>query len=168
MTALSLISEAPAVFSPDRKYRYVLRRRVGFGDRSVLVVMLNPSIADEERDDATVKRVIGFAVAYGFSWLTVCNAFGFCSTEPENLYRVDDPVGPDNDSTIVREATRAERVIVGWGNEGVFQDRDKAVMKLLRDAGKPAYCWKITNTGQPSHPLYLPKTTELMIYTGRE
>src|SRR3990167_4056535 len=101
VTALSLISEAPAVFSPDRKYRCVLRRRVGFGDRSVLVVMLNPSIADEERDDATVKRVIGFAVAYGFSWLTVCNAFGFCSTEPENLYRVDDPVGPDNDSTIV-------------------------------------------------------------------
>ena len=31
-----------ATFSPDRSYRYLLTRRLGFGDGAVMFLMLNP------------------------------------------------------------------------------------------------------------------------------
>ena len=54
-----MIEDHPAVlFSDDRRFRFRLTRRVGFfSDRSVMFVMLNPSTADEERDDATIRRL---------------------------------------------------------------------------------------------------------------
>ena len=45
-----LVGHAPgAKFSPDRKYRYLLTRQLGFGDGAVMFLMLNPSTADETR-----------------------------------------------------------------------------------------------------------------------
>ena len=47
-----------ARFSADRRYRYQLTRRVGFGDRTVVVfLMLNPSTADEVVNDRTVQAL---------------------------------------------------------------------------------------------------------------
>ena len=163
MTARNSISDAVALFSPDRKYRYVLRRRVGFGDRSVLVVMLNPSTADHERNDNTVRRVIGFVNGYGFSLLTVCNAFALKSTDPKELYRAIDPVGPDNDEHLEREARSAEVVIAGWGNHGALFGRSMIVRTLLRRVKPQIYCWDLTSIGEPCHPLFLPKTRPLML-----
>ena len=46
MTELE-VGAFPAIFSEDRRYRYFLQRRVGFGDDRVMFLMLNPSTADE-------------------------------------------------------------------------------------------------------------------------
>ena len=44
--------------SEDRRYRYTLVRRVSmFGDGVCAWLMLNPSTADEEHDDPTIRRV---------------------------------------------------------------------------------------------------------------
>src|ERR1700691_893264 len=63
-----------AVFSPCRRYRYALWREwgvlPGMPDKGyVLFVGLNPSTADETRDDATIRRCIAFAQAWGYSGL---------------------------------------------------------------------------------------------------
>ena len=46
----------PAVFSKDRRFRYILRRKVGWDERVCLFIMLNPSTADETHDDPTIRR----------------------------------------------------------------------------------------------------------------
>lgn len=57
----------PAVFSPDRVHRYLLRRPLGLGGRGIcLFIRLNPSKADEERNDPTTTRDIGFATRWVF------------------------------------------------------------------------------------------------------
>ena len=155
-------SAPPAVFSPDRKYRYVLRRRVGLGDGTVLFVMANPSIAAEEVNDHTITRDIDFANRWGFGWLVVCNLYAYCSTEPKELRRVIDPVGPENDAHLLREAKAADQIVVAWGELDYF-GRAKVFyqMALAEDFNSKLVCLgKVNASGQPRHPLFVERTVE--------
>ena len=154
-------TEAPAIFSPDRRYRYVLRRQVGFGDGHgrCLFICLNPSIADETTDDPTVRRCIGFARTWGYRELSVVNIFALRSTNPDALRQFTDPIGPENDRHIRIEAEWVDRIVVAWGNHGAYRGRSSEVQVLLR--GLRRKCFGLTKAGEPRHPLYLAKDTEL-------
>ena len=73
-----------AVLDPTGRYRYFLARDWGNGPR-VAFVMLNPSTADAEKDDATIRRCVGFAKLWGFASLGVVNLYGFRCTSPSRL-----------------------------------------------------------------------------------
>ena len=149
-----------AVFSPDRRYRYLLRRRVGESNRRALFVMLNPSAANERDDDPTIRRCIGFARDWGYGVLEVANLFALVSTKPEALARAQDPIGPRNDATIRAAMKRADIIILAWGNHGLrLPDRAARVESLARKAGHPHHLG-ITKMGAPRHPLYLPRDTQ--------
>ena len=74
--------EALAIFSPDRRYRYLLRRRVGLNDRICLFVCLNPSTATEILDDPTIRRCRSFAAGWDYGILELANIFALRSTNP--------------------------------------------------------------------------------------
>ena len=99
-TLFDLPSKNAAAFSPDRRYRYTLRRQWDDALPYCLFVMLNPSTADATQDDPTIRRCIGFTKAWGFGGLLVGNLFALRSTDPAALYHADDPVGPENDSCL--------------------------------------------------------------------
>ncbi|WP_131822315.1 DUF1643 domain-containing protein, partial [Mycobacteroides chelonae] len=61
-----------AVISADGLYRYELHRSWRAGP-VVEFIMLNPSTADAEVDDATIRRCIGFAKQWGYGALVVRN-----------------------------------------------------------------------------------------------
>jgi hypothetical protein len=50
-----------AVISEDGVYRYVLYREWDVQLPTILFIMLNPSTADGDSDDPTIRRVINFA-----------------------------------------------------------------------------------------------------------
>lgn len=139
-----------ASLSRCKTYRYSLTREWGSGG-TVVVVGLNPSTADANIDDPTVRRCIGFAGAWGFGRLVLINLFAYRSTDPDRLYRVDDPIGPMNDRCIRREIGEADLVLVAWGNRGNILDRDKAVLAWLPNP----HCIGVTGQGFPRHPLYV-------------
>jgi hypothetical protein len=118
----------------------------------VLFVMLNPSTADHERDDPTIRRCIGFAASWGYGALAVGNLFAFRTPFPAQLKRAACPVGRANDRWLERLAAESSRVIAAWGNEGSFLGRDTQVRNFL----KPLHAFALTQQGQPRHPLYLP------------
>ena len=150
-----------AVFSEDRRYRYLLRRRVGESDRQALFVMLNPSKADEERNDATIRRCIGFAREWGFGNLEVVNLFALMSTNPKVLLKAKKPVGPENDAAIRAALEVADTVVLAWGNHALdHKERAVAVTEMARKAARP-YCFGLTVKGAPRHPLRLSKTATL-------
>lgn len=155
-----MTTAAVAVFSLDRRYRYALRRRVGMDDSAVLFVMLNPSTADEEVNDPTIRRCIGFANRWGFGWLTVCNLFAYRATKPRDLWKSPDPIGLGNDFHILREARVANQVVVAWGEAAKWPHRIASVRCLL--AGIPLYCLGTNGSGSPKHPLYVPKSQPLV------
>ena len=147
----------PAVFSPDRVYRYVLRRRVGLSDGICTFVMLNPSTADEERDDPTVGRCKRFARDWGFGTLFVVNAFAYRATDPRELGKVNDPIGPGNDRAIRDAAKTSGLTVAAWGNGGEMNGRSDSLRSLFRESGVPLYHIGLTASGEPRHPLYVSK-----------
>ena len=150
-----------AVFSDDRRYRYLLRRRVGESGKRVLFIMLNPSRADETRNDATIRRCIGFARDWGFGVLEVVNLFALMSTDPKALLQADDPIGPDNDDAILSALKLADTVVLAWGNHALdHAERATDVTAMARQATQP-YCLGLTMKDAPKHPLRLPKTAVL-------
>ena len=137
--------ERDATFSKDGLYRYRLGRTWGecggsSGSGALLVIGLNPSTADGERDDPTIRRCIDFARRWGHTSLVITNLFAHRATNPRALMDVDDPVGPKNDQWLIEEAKRATQVLCAWGNGGKLLQRDKAVLSLLASAGLDVAC----------------------------
>jgi len=153
---LPLLTNAGATFSADRTYRYHLWRSWGAGYR-VLFVMLNPSTADEHVLDPTLRRCSGFAQAWGFHGFEVVNLFGLKSTDPDALRAPGvDPVGPDNDRTILEVATspRVDLIVCAWGKHGRQLERDRRVLTMLRGQGLLLTALGFNKDGTPVHPLY--------------
>lgn len=148
------------------KYRYSLDRYWDSRDK-VLFVMLNPSTADGSEDDATIRRCIGFAKSWGYGGLYVVNLFAFRATKIKDLKAADDPVGPENEQYIKRACGLTSEVICAWGVHGGFKGQDRAVMNWLKEAGTVhPRALKITKSGYPGHPLYLPKTSARVPFPG--
>lgn len=154
-----------ATFSPDEIYRYELWRRWAAGPMLALC-MLNPSRAGQRENDPTIRKCIGFSKRLGFSGIHVVNAFAARSTYPADLKKFSDPVGPDNDATIVRVCTAAEqRVVIAWGASDIGGDiinaRTRAVMGLLDQHHIRTFCFGRSKQGHPRHPLMLAYATQL-------
>lgn len=154
---VTLFEDAGASFSPDRRYRYRLWRRAG--GRTCLWVMLNPSTADEVVLDPTIRRCKAFGEGWGYHSLEVVNLFALRSTDPAQLYREADPVGPDNDVAIRAAVAEADRVVLAWGAHGGLHGRSEQVRQLILPLAREVIALGFTRSNEPRHPLYLAKDT---------
>ena len=146
-----------AVFSRDRRYRYVLRRVWDPTRPTVLFICLNPSTADYRVNDRTVSRCIRFARDWNYGELVVANLFAFRTPYPRTLWRVRDPVGPRNDEWLRRLVAECDTTVAAWGAHGARFERDRAVLPLLRQPK----CLAMSKFGHPKHPLYIRASTTL-------
>lgn len=150
-----------AIFSPCRRWRYDLWRYLDNpGDRMIAFIGLNPSTADESKNDSTIRRCIDFAQRWGYGTIHMLNLFAWRSTDPYALLFVADAEGPENDEYIAAVTRQADTVVACWGNHGRLLDRDGQVMQLL-DPAKLHHLGRNKN-GTPKHPLYLPGDSELI------
>jgi hypothetical protein len=76
--------ERSATISPCRMFRYALWRRWGSGPYAMFIG-LNPSTADEQNDDPTIRRCIGFAQSWGYDALCMANLFAYRATKPTDM-----------------------------------------------------------------------------------
>lgn len=137
-------------------YRYTLHRQLKQGIRWVkpaLFIMLNPSTADAVQDDPTIRRCIGFAEREGCTSLTVVNLFALRATDPRELSKHADPVGPLNDQRIEEMIDEHSLgiVVAAWGSHPMARKRGKDVVAKFG----PFKCLGITKGGSPKHPLYI-------------
>ena len=144
-----------AIISPCETYRYWLRRPLAVWGKSVCFVMLNPSTADAEVDDPTIRRCIGFAQAWSGRELIVVNLFAYRATDPADLKKACSPIGPDNDAAIDQALERCDLVVAAWGNHGLYKNRADNLRRRIRATDNCLHYLKLTGKGQPSHPLYL-------------
>jgi hypothetical protein len=144
-------------------YRYLLTRDISIiGEAGKTVfVMLNPSTADAVENDPTIRRCIGFAESWGSSGLIVANLYALRSTDPKQLWRVSDPVGPSNDAELADLAIKHCDIVCAWGSNA-RPDRVGAFVKLMKRFGAELWCLGTTKSGAPRHPLYLRRDAELI------
>ena len=160
-----LFASSMAVISPCGQYRYRLERQCP-GEGVTLVIMVNPSTADAEQDDATIRKLKGFGARHNWGRLMVGNLFAYRATDVRELAQVEDPVGPLNDNHLHIMAKAADRIIVAWGPVSKVPPRLRnrwfevwGNLPLDRDVlsiGAPAKC------GHPKHPLMLPYDSPLL------
>lgn len=156
-----------AMFSPCGLYRYRLSRWwTEDPERLVNFLMLNPSTADAERTDATLTRCVRFARDWGFDGLFLTNLYAFRATDPRDLWRAADPVGPANDDYILGIAAMSAEIVVAWGAHGAKGDRAATVLAKLREHGHRPRCLRLTKGGQPEHPLRLPANLTPIDFPG--
>lgn len=150
------MTESGAVFSPCRRWRYLLWRRWDASQPAANFLMLNPSTADELKLDPTCARARDYAQRWGFGALIVTNIFAFRNTDPAQMKAAADPVGPGNDAAIVRAAKESALVVCAWGNHGQFLGRSRKVLEKLKANGIALHTLRVNANGEPAHPLYLP------------
>ena len=155
-----------AIISPDGVYRYQLNRIWDTKLQAVAWICLNPSTADAEFDDPTVRKILGFSRLLGYGHFTLFNLFALRATNPRELLKHSDPVGPDNTINIIEtlclQAVSSEPPIIAWGAiHKRFHQRAWDVCKAL---GK-VRCLGYTKEGHPRHPLMLPYTASEFIDT---
>ena len=158
---MGLLVNKNATFSDCRKYRYALSRTWDSKKKTVLFIGLNPSTADENIDDPTIRRCINYAQNWGYGSLLMVNLFAYRATIPTELKNVKNPIGNDNDLHITELLKKADLAVATWGNEGSLLNRDKDVKKIIPNL----MCLKINKSGQPAHPLYQKKDLKLIKYS---
>lgn len=169
---LDLDEQRKATISDCGRYRYTLERRVGPEKRAVCFILHNPSTADSERDDPTVRRCCGFARRWGFGRLVIVNLYAWRSTDPRDLFRFgragDDIVGPMNDVYIRHAFVEADLTVAAWGALPA-PGKDERIARIREIAYRPVHVLGLCKRGtEPRHPLYLRRTTEPVPWEGWE
>lgn len=147
-----------AIFSPCGNYRYRLTRIWDEGYPMAMCIGLNPSTADATSNDPTIRRTIDFVRSWGFGGMHMLNLFAARQTYPNDLFRMKDPVGTDNNAWLQVSLSETTCVIGMWGNHGLAFDRAAQVRHFLGEI----WCLGITKKGQPLHPLYVRKGSPLV------
>lgn len=154
------------IFSPDRVHRYTLWREFNlFSSKFVQFIGLNPSTADEQADDPTIRRCIGFAQSWGYGAICMTNLFAFRATLPQVMKEAADPLGPDNMKWINAVAQEADLIVAAWGVDGDFRKQHREVLQAAIDWPKPIHCLAVTQSRQPKHPLYILGSAQPVLYT---
>lgn len=141
----------------DGLYRYSLSREWGPRKGPFLTfAMLNPSTADAERDDATIRKCVGFARRLGFDALRVVNLYAFRATDPADLKAAGYPTGGQRNDDLLAEVGRCIRhgspVVAAWG----MHARPERVAEVLTFPGwDQVSALGVTKGGQPRHPVML-------------
>lgn len=161
-SADAFVVKGGASFDRTKRYRYLLSRVWEPEGKALLFIMLNPSAADEKKNDPTISRCFSIAKRFGFGSFEVVNLFAYRTAYPKELKASARPVGRNNDRVIIEASSRAHCIVAAWGVWGNLHGRDRDVLKLLNDNGRTDLkCLGVTMHGHPRHPLFLPSDREL-------
>ncbi|NEZ55196.1 DUF1643 domain-containing protein [Adonisia turfae] len=162
LTIVTNSIKGTATFDASYRYRYRLTRSwltEGQNLRQVTFIMLNPSEADAEKDDPTIRACSQFAQRWEYTQLNIVNLFAHRTSQPSILKHINDPIGPENNRYLHEASATADAVILAWGNWGSLLNRHQDVLDLLAIHHHKFYCLARNQSGQPRHPLYIKRTT---------
>lgn len=162
-----LYTEKAAVISDCKKYRYMLRRSWDHNKMRFLFIMLNPSTADADIDDPTIRSCTRLSNALGAGSFEVVNLFAFRATDPKELHnnKYEENVGSDNGKFIGLSVQRCDLSIVAWGAHELAVSEGKKVVKEILTYHRPAvFCLGKTKSNAPKHPLYIKTGQQLETY----
>jgi hypothetical protein len=154
---------APNFYS---EYRYILGTR---GENPLICIGINPSTAEPDNLDNTLKSVERIALGNGFDSFIMFNVYAQRATDPDSMER-------QCNMTLHQENLKAFRYILSiskkpavWAAWGAIIEKRDYLADCVRDMvtvgleyGASWYCaGAITKKGHPHHPLYLRKDEKI-------
>jgi len=160
-----------ALITPCGRYRTMLWRTFGIGAdaRPLVFVMLNPSTADADADDPTIRRCLRFADREDAGGILVVNLSPYRATDPRDLERarregIDVVLATENYQAMKR-ARSFGPFVLAWG-AGVRPWMDSPA-RVARQIGGACLCLGRTKMGEPRHPLMLSHTAKLELFANK-
>ena len=154
---------APNFYS---EYRYILGTR---GKNPLICIGINPSTAEPDNLDNTLKSVERIALGNGFDSFIMFNVYAQRATDPDAMEKVCNPM-------LHRENLEAFRYVLSisdkpavWAAWGAIIEKRDYLADCVRDmvavGQEYGACWycagAITKKGHPHHPLYLRKDEKM-------
>lgn len=155
-----------ATFSVCGRYRYSLTRPTGGPGGTVLWIMINPSVADGDSDDPTIRKVVGFSQRDLFGRAIVCNLLAVVSTDVAYAMDTLDDGGPANELAIRDAVCVSDAIVYAWGPKRRAYPQARrihSIVESVRD-GRPILCCGVAKDGAPTHPLIRPYAHGLQPY----
>lgn len=159
-----------AVFSPCRKFRLALSRRISDDPRILVGCGLNPSTADAIEPDRTINKGCGFARRWGCGLFVMLNAHSYRTKSPKIMKAAAldgvDIIGEHNDALIafiLKQLVPTDIPLAAWG-ANTAPERTAALKKIATEAGVRWRCFGHNKDGTPIHPLYQRWETPLIPY----
>ncbi|MGE3250502.1 MAG: DUF1643 domain-containing protein [Hyphomonadaceae bacterium] len=135
----------------------------------VTAVMLNPSTANDVKDDATVTRLLTVAAEMKARRLVIVNLFAVRTAYPRELRIASDPIGVENDQYVLSALNECDRLIFAWGASRNFPRsfacRWREVSNWAAKLGKEPSCFGVCKDGHPRHPSRMPRNTVPQAWT---
>jgi len=129
----------------------------------MLFIGLNPSTANELEDDPTVRRLCGFAQDWGYGGIYLCNLFSFITPHPKELIQ-QTRNHKANTPAIQMALGLSILTVCGWGDGIKAVEQGYSRARFVYELTDSPMCFGLTQSGNPKHPLYLPKEAELYEY----
>ena len=164
------------LFSQSRSYRWILKRELLSGKKTVIFIGLNPSKANSFNNDITLIRIINFCSRWVYKNIYIINLFRLISKSPILLSKSKDPIGANNNSITLKSLKFwCENINcdlwLGWGDKGQLNGHDREVLKLIRNFtilksnknnhSRLFLSLGLSKKGNSLHPLYMPNESFL-------
>lgn len=137
-------------------YRYALWRLFDPRRPVLVAIMLNPSVATHEDGDRTADGLVRRARRLGYGAILIINCFAYRATEPADMKRAADPIGPFNDDVIRTVLDRDVDMLCAWGTNASHMGREDKVKCLISSGRARPHYLRLCAGGAPEHPLYVP------------
>ena len=154
---------APNFYS---EYRYILGTR---GKNPLICIGINPSTAEPDNLDNTLKSVERIALGNGFDSFIMFNVYAQRATNPDAMEKVYNPLLHRENLEAFRYVLSISKKPAIWAAWGAIIEKRKYLPECVRDMvsagqefGATWHCaGAITKKGHPHHPLYLRKDEKL-------
>ena len=154
---------APPFYS---EYRYILGTR---GKNPLICIGINPSTAEPDNLDNTLKSVERIALGNGFDSFIMFNVYAQRATNPDTMERTCNGLLHKENLEAFRYVLSISEKPAVWAAWGAIIEKRKYLPACVRDMlevgeeyGAQWYCaGAITKKGHPHHPLYLRKDEKI-------
>ena len=154
---------APNFYS---EYRYILGTR---GQKPLICIGINPSTAQPDDLDNTLKSVQRIALGNGYDSFLMFNVYAQRATDPDAMEKIcNSLLHRENMEAFhyVLSLSDSPAIWAAWGavieKRGYLKDCLRDMLDIGRKYGAQWYCaGAITKKGHPHHPLYLRKDEKL-------
>ena len=154
---------APNFYS---EYRYILGTR---GKNPLICIGINPSTAQPDQLDNTLKSVERIALGNGFDSFIMFNVYAQRATSPDDMEKACNPLLHKENLEAFRYVLSISDKPAIWAAWGAIIEKRKYLPACVRDMlevgnayGAQWYCaGAITKKGHPHHPLYLRKDEKI-------
>ena len=148
------------------EYRYILGTR---GKNPLICIGINPSTAEPDNLDNTLKSVERIALGNGFDSFIMFNVYAQRATNPDTMERTCNALLHKENLEAFRYVLSISEKPAIWAAWGAIIEKRKYLSACVRDMlevgeeyGASWYCaGAITKKGHPHHPLYLRKDEKI-------